>query len=120
MCEIPPPYSREDEEAKLEAQRRGAARNSISVNWSRPYRVTLWDGLMLAGLWICSIILLLTLFWLYESLKTADILCATVPDQEKPVVFRRTANPCPTCPVYEKVELDPAELEDLIDTQDFL
>ena len=95
MCEIPPPYSREDEEAKLEALRRGAARNTISVNWSRP-------------------------FLFKKSLKTADILCATVPDQEKPVVFRRTANPCPTCPVYEKVELDPAELQDLIDTQDFL
>ena len=120
MCEIPPPYSREDELEKIEAQRRSTARNSIQVNWTRPYKITLWDGLVLAGLWICSILLLLTLFWLYESLKTADILCATVPDQDKPVVFRRTANPCPTCPVYDKVELDPAELEELINSQDFL
>ena len=120
MCEIPPPYSREGELEKIEAQRRSTARNSIHVNWTRPYKITLWDGLVLARLWICSILLLLTLFWLYESLKTADTLCAIVPDQDKPVVFRRTANPCPTCPVYDKVELDPAELEELINSQDFL
>ena len=120
MCEIPPPYSRTDELEKIEAQRRTTSRNSIQVNWTARYQLTLWEALQIAGLWIISVLLLLLLFWLYETLKTADILCDTVPDQDKPAVFRRTNNPCPTCPVYEKVELDPAELEDLINSQDFL
>ena len=120
MCEIPPPYSREDELEKIEAQRRSTTRNSISINWARPYHLTLWEVSQVCALWLSSVILLLILFWLYEAFKTADILCDTIPDQDKPALFRRTAAPCPTCPAYEKVELDPAELEDLINSQDFL
>ena len=120
MCEIPPPYSRDDELEKIEAQRRSNARNQIQINWARPYQLTLWEAVQIGGLWLLSIFLLLLLFWLYEALKPADILCDTVPDQDKPALFRRTANPCPTCPAYEKVELDPKELEDLINSQDFL
>ena len=120
MCEIPPPYSRQEELDRLEAQRRSSSSNSIQINWARPYQLTLLEAVQLGTLWLLSLILLLILFWLYEALRTADILCDTIHDQEKPALFRRTAVPCPTCPAYERVELDPAELEDLIDSQDFL
>ena len=120
MCEIPPPYSRQEELDRIEAQRKSSNSNSIQINWARPYQLTLWEAVQLGGLWLLSVILLLILFWLYEALKTADILCDTIPDQDKPALFRRTAVPCPTCPAYERVELDPAELEELIDSQDFL
>ena len=80
MCEIPPPYSRQDELEKIEAQRRSSARNSIQINWARPYQLTLWETVQIGGLWLLSVLLLLILFWLYEALKTADILCDTIPD----------------------------------------
>ena len=67
-----------------------------------------------------SITIVLIFFTIYEAFRTADILCDTVPDQDKPVTFRRTTVPCPGCPAYERVEVDPAELEDQFDTTNFL
>ena len=120
MCEIPPPYNHQEELDRLESLRRRTTSTSVQINWAREYRCTLWQTVQLGTLWVLSLILVLILFWLFEALRTADILCDTIPDQDKPAIFQRTTVPCPTCPAYERVELDPAELEDQFDTTDFL
>ena len=112
MCEIPPVYDHQEELERLAELRRHPA--TIHQTWQKNYQFTLSQVIQLGGLWFLSIILVLFFFSFYDALQAANILCDSVPEEDKPVTFQRTTG-CPGCPLYERLEQDPAELEDDFD-----